>query len=494
MRVVGILVLLGALGIGGWYLVRQSASAVTNGSPPKNGAAAGSPAAISVVALPVGKKDVPVYLDGLGTVQAYNTVTIHTQIDGQLSRVLFKEGQDVHKGDLLAEIDARIYQAQLDQAQAKKTQDQAKVLQDRARLQQDQAKKAQDEANTRQAEAKKAQDQVTLANDRVNLKRNEDAYKAAAVSEQLVTDQAALVKQLEATVQGDDAAIQAFQAGIQADSAALKSDEAALTADDATIQADEAAIRYAQTFLSYTTINSPIDGRTGVRLMDAGNIVHVNDPKGLVVITQLEPISIVFTLPQQHLNSITTRMAQETLPVIAFDSDTKKELDRGTLQLIDNQIDPTTGTIQLKTTFPNAHRTLWPGGYVNVRLLLETRQGASVIPATTVQQGPNGPYVFIVKEDETVDMRPIAIALIQDGQAVLASGLAPGEMVVVSGQDRLRVGTKVTLAKPQKPGGAGASSAGVPEQSGGAAKPSGDEPRGERRKKPSEKSDAGAPQ
>ena len=449
---------------GAWYVYSHyyhnpKAAGEGNAKGSANHGQGNQQAAVQVVAVAVQERNVQVYLDGLGTVQAYNTVTVRPQIDGQISRIAFTEGQEVQKGDLLAELDPRTYQAQLDEAlarkkqdEAKKIQDQAKVVQDQAKENQDQAKKKVDQAAINVAEAKKTQDNVNLANTRVNYKRYSESYiSAGAVTEQQVADQKALVAQLEATVQGDDAAIQATQvaivgddAAIQADKAGTAADQAAIQADDAAIQADEATIKYAQTFLSYTKINSPISGRTGVRQVDAGNIVHVGDAAGIVVVTQLKPISVTFTLPQQDFPRINARMAVAKLPVLAVEADRVTEIERGELELIDNQIDQVTGTIHLKATFQNKKGRLWPGGFVNVRLLLETHEDAPVVDAPAVQQGPENTYVYVVKPDGTVEPRNVEVALIQDGRAMIASGVKAGETVVLTGHDRLKAGMHVT--------------------------------------------------
>jgi multidrug efflux system membrane fusion protein len=429
-----------------------TAAVLFAGGRTKGGEATGkssTAAAVPVTAVTVTRRDVPVYLDGLGTVQAYFMVTVHTQIDGQLSRVAFTEGQDVHKGDLLAEIDPRSYQALVDQALAKKVQDQAKEQQDRAKLSQDQAKKAQDQALVKQTQAKRVQDEIALSNDRVNLKRFEETFATGGSSEQNITDQKAVVAQAEAALQADDATIQANEAAIKSDDAAIQADDAGLQADAAAIKSDEAAIAYARTFLSYTSITSPIDGRVGVRLVDAGNIVHGNDPNGLVVVTQLEPISVLFTLPQQDLVAVNERMAQAKLPVFAVDTTGRTKLDEGVLELVDNQIDPTTGTMRLKATFRNARRRLWPGGFVNVRLELNQRRDAIVVDAPAVQQGPDGTYVYLIKPDQTVEARLVKVVTIQDGQAVIESGLDRGDQVVLTGQDRLKVGMSVSVSQPK---------------------------------------------
>lgn len=464
----------------------ESGSATTSSTNPSQtgpgGKAGGPPPAIPVAIAHVRQRPIPIYLDGLGTVQAFQIVTARSQVDGKIESVDFVEGQSVHKGDKLAQIDDRTYRAQLNQALAKKLQDQAKELQDKARVLQDQAKKAQDEALEKQAQsrkvqdqalenqaqAKKAQDSTNLANSRVNLKRFEDSLKENAVSDQVVTDQRSLVQQLEsavkadeaaiqaiaASVQGDEVAIQAVHATIQGDDAAIQADLAAVKGDAAAIEADEAAIQFAQTYVSYCTITAPIDGRTGVRQVDAGNIVHANDAisnstgttiNGIVVITQMQPISVVFTLPQQNLQAINDKRGKSKLKVLAVDSDGKTELDQGELLLVDNQIDQTTGTIKLKATFPNAKLKLWPGGFVNTRLLLETREDALIVSSPAVQQGPNGSYVFLIKPDQTVELRPVKVALIQDGKAILESGLAKDDEVVLTGHDRLKNGTKISV-------------------------------------------------
>jgi multidrug efflux system membrane fusion protein len=319
-------------------------------------------------------KDMPVYFNGLGTVQASNTVTIRSRVDGQLTEVDFKEGQDVKKGDLLARIDPRIYQAQYDQAVATKQKDEA-----------------------------------LLANARIDLTRYINLGNR--VTGQQVDTQRALVQQLVATV-----------------------------------AADQASIDNAKTMLSYTQIDSPIDGRTGIRLVDPGNIVHAADANGLVVITQLQPISVLFTLPQQNLPQINLRVAEGTpLKVVAIGADNVTQLDEGTLSLVDNQIDPNTGTMRLKATFPNAKQTLWPGGLVSIRLLVKTRKDSVVVPSVAVQNGPQGPYVFVAKPDNTAEIRPIKVALTENQDTLVDQGINPGERVVTDGVAKLQSGTPISF-------------------------------------------------
>ena len=441
----GFVLVVAAIG-GGWYAFRAKAA----------GAAAGevkAPAPSPVSATVVSKRDIPIYLDGLGTIQAYNTVTIHTQVDGQLIEIGFKEGQQVKKGDLLAKIDPQPLQAQLDQADAKKKQDEAKLIQDQAHTKQDEAKINQDKAKINQDKAKKVQDQASLVNARLTLTRDQAAFVANAVTQQSVDDQRTQVAVLEATLLSDDAAIEADEAAVEADQAAVQADQATIQADHAFIQADEAATRYVQTQLAYTTILSPIDGVTGIRIVDVGNIVRAVDANGIVVVTQLDPISLVFTLPQQHFSLVSRRMAEDKLPVMAMDPESKGELGRGILNLIDNQIDTTTGTIRLKATFPNTNRKLWPGAFVNARLLADTHKDALMIAAAAVQQGADGDYVYLIKPDDTVDVCKIKLDRVQDGEAIVASGLEAGEKVVLSGQDRLKAGSHVSVQTPKDKGG-----------------------------------------
>jgi multidrug efflux system membrane fusion protein len=340
---------------------------------------------VAVIEGAVQQKDVPIYLDGLGTVQAYNTVTVHVRVDGQLEKVAFVEGQDVHTGDVLAQIDPAPFQAQLGEAQAKKKQDEAQ-----------------------------------LANANLDLKRNADLLAQKIATQQQYDTQKALVDQLAAAVKADQAAI-----------------------DSATVQLD------------YTTIVSPIDGRTGIRQVDQGNIVHAVDANGLVVITQLRPISMVFTLPEQMIGQIQKQASPRDITVLAVDRDNSTLLGEGKLAVIDNQIDTTTGTIRLKANFPNDDLRLWPGQFVNARLLLSTRRNGLVVPASVIQRGPEGPYAFVIKDDQSVEVRPVKVAQIEKDEALIDEGLQLNERVVVDGQYKLQVGSHVKPASSGKTGGSG---------------------------------------
>lgn len=361
-----IVVLLAAAG-GLWVVLRPGSNA------PNKTVAQGAGPAVPVTAARSSRRDVPVFLTGLGNVQAFNTVTIRPQVDGQLVQIAFKEGQDVHAGDVLAQIDPRSYQAALDQ-----------VL------------------------AKKAQDEAQLANARIDLARYAGLVEKNYVSRQQLDTSQAQVNQLQALVQGDTASIE-----------------------------------NARVLLGYTTIKSPIDGRVGIRQVDVGNIVHTSDTNGIVVVTQVHPISALFTLPENTVNRIVAAMAGAPLPVVVLSRDGTQELDEGVLQLVDNQIDPSTATARLKATLPNKKGLLWPGQFVNVRLRVATLSKVMTIPANAVQRSQQGPYAFVVKSDGTVDMRKLTLGDVNDGLAVVEAGIEDGESVVTEGQYRLQPGSRV---------------------------------------------------
>lgn len=368
MLLVGLpgLIVLGAIV---WFMSRQSTQA-----QPQVSADAPVLATTSTVQL----RDVPVYLDGVGSVTAWASVTVRTRIDGQLDRVGFEEGHDVRAGQLIAQLDARTQQAQLDQALAQK-----------------------------------AKDQAQLKNAQLDLRRYTDLVSRNAVPRQTLDAQRALVAQLQAAVQSDDA-----------------------------------QISYARTQLSFTHITAPIGGRVGARLVDPGNIVHASDPNGLVVINQLDPIAVVFTLPGDAFQDINRALHGSTSPleVTAYARDSAEVLGQGTLVLLDNQMDTRTGTVQLKGRFSNAGHTLWPGQYVNARLVLGERKQALTVPAEAVLRGAQGTYTYVVGADGVVQTQAIRVLNIQDGIAVVAEGLNAGQRIVVDGQYKLRPGLRIAEA------------------------------------------------
>jgi membrane fusion protein, multidrug efflux system len=370
---VGILALAAAI-----WLVRRS-------SQKQAPAAAGAQAqqrAVPVVTAQVQQRDVPIYLDGLGTVAAAKTVTVRPQVDGRLDSVSFREGQVVRRGEVLAQIDPRPFQVQLEQGRGALTRDRA---------------------------------QLRAA--RLSLERNEALLREKLVSRQDVDNAAAQVGQFEGATRIDQA---------QIDTALLN--------------------------LDYARINSPIDGVTGVRMLDPGNLVKATDPNGIVVITQLDPIAVLFTLPQDDLPNVAQQMELGTLSVEAWSRDGSTKLGTGELLLIDNQINANTATMRLKATFRNPQRLLWPNQFVKARLLVSVRKGALVVPATAVQRGPDGTFAWLVLPDDTVQPRKIEVDLTQGDLASIARGLSPGELVVTDGASGLRPGAKVAPRGPaQKP-------------------------------------------
>jgi multidrug efflux system membrane fusion protein len=334
-----------------------------------------APSPVPVVAGVVKSHDVPIYLRGVGTVIAYNTDVVRSQITGELTQITFTEGQTVKAGDQLAQIDPRPYQAQLDQMVANRTRDQAQ-----------------------------------LTNAIANLGRYTALENKGFATPQLSDTQKAQVAQLQSA-----------------------------------IKADEALIEQAEVQLSYTRLTSPISGVTGVRQIDVGNIIHPTDPNGLVVVTQIEPISLIFTLPEADLPQIQTQMAKGPLTVLAYSQDENIKLDEGKLLLVNNQIVQTTGTVQLKATFPNTAHLLWPGQLVNARLLIDTRKDGLTIAAPAVQQGQTGTYVYVVTPDGKAQVRPVTVAQIGEGQALIDTGLQANESVVIDGQYRLQEGSPVQV-------------------------------------------------
>jgi multidrug efflux system membrane fusion protein len=334
---------------------------------------------VPVVAATVLQHDVPIYLRGMGTVIAYNTVIVRSQIQGQIVSINFTEGQSVHKGDLLAQIDPAPYQDQLDQVTAIRARDEAQL--------------------------KNAQD---------NLSRYTDLGNKGWATPQLVDTQNAQVAELQAA-----------------------------------IKADEALIEAAKVQLGYTRLTSPIDGVTGIRQIDIGNIIHPTDPNGLVVVTQLQPISVIFTLPETNLPQIQLQLEKGPLTIDAYSQDDKIKLDQGKLDFIDNEILQTTGSVRLKADFPNPAHRLWPGELINAWLLLDTRHNGLTVPAPAVQQGPQGAYAYVINPDDTVAVRPVKLAQVSDGTALIDSGLSANEQVVLDGQYKLKPGDRVTILHGQ---------------------------------------------
>jgi multidrug efflux system membrane fusion protein len=344
-------------------------------------AAPAAPPAVPIVAGAVTQHDVPIYLSGVGTVIAYNTDIVRAQIQGQIISINFTEGQTVHAGDLLAQIDPRPYQALIDQYTGNLERDQAQ-----------------------------------LKNAQANLARYSQLGDKGWATPQLVETQQAQVGELQAA-----------------------------------IKADQALIDAAKVQLSYTRLTSPIEGVAGIRQIDVGNIISPSNTNGLVVVTQLHPISLIFTLPETNLPQIQLQQqkAKTPLAVLAYSQDNTIQLDQGVLGLVNNEILQTTGSIQLKANFANTSNRLWPGELVNARLLVDTRHNGLTVPAAVVQQGTKGPYAYVVNPDSTVAIRPIKVAQISDGQALIDSGLKANEQVVVDGQYKLQPGTHVTMLHGQ---------------------------------------------
>jgi multidrug efflux system membrane fusion protein len=365
------LLILGGLGYIAWTSVQQRQAANRNARPDLP---------VPVLAATPRIQDVPVYLEGVGAVRALNNVIVRSQVDGKLIAVNFTEGQDVKKGDVIAEIDPVIYQAQYDQAVAKK-----------------------------------AQDEAQLANQRLDLARYQQLSATNAGSRQQYDTQRAVVAQQEALV-----------------------------------KADQAAIDNAQAMLGYTKIIAPLSGRAGLRQVDQGNIIHASDLTGLVIITQLQPIAVQFSLPQQQIVLVNAASAKGPLTVDVFGNDGTTVIDSGTLKGIDNQVDPTTGTLKLKAEFPNANFQLWPGQFVNVRLKVDTLSNATVVPTSAVQRGPAGAFSYVIGDGDIVTAKPVVVTQQNETDAVIASGLSPSDRVVTTGFANLSDGAKVIVGREEQ--------------------------------------------
>src|SRR5258707_1988715 len=365
------LLILGGLGYIAWTSLQQRQAANRN-------ARADLP--VPVLAAIPRIQDVPVYLEGVGSFRALTTVLVRSQVDGKLTTVNCTEGQDVKKGDVLAEIDPVLYKAQYDQAVAKK-----------------------------------AQDEAQLANQRLDLARYQQLSASNAGSRQQYDTQRAVVAQQEALV-----------------------------------KADQAMIDNAQAMLGYTKIIAPLSGRAGLRQVDQGNIIHASDITGLVIITQLQPIAVQFSLPQQQIVKVNAASAKGALTVDVFGNDGTTVIDSGTLNGIDNQVDPTTGTLKLKAEFPNANFQLWPGQFVNVRLKVDTLSQALVVPTSVVQRGPAGTFSYVIGDGDIVTAKPVVVTQQNETDAVIASGLSPSDHVVTTGFAHLSDGSKVIVGRDEQ--------------------------------------------
>jgi len=392
------ILILAVVAIGIWYYrgARSTSEAGGKATAGKSGKGRGGPGAggftVPVVVATAQRGDLPVYLIGLGTVTAFNTVTIRSRVDGQIVKVNFTEGQFVHQGDALIEIDPRPYQVMLEQA-----------------------------------EGQLAKDQAQLHDVQVDFERYQLLYNEGVVPKQQVDSQQAQVGQYQGAIKADQATI-----------------------DNAKLQ------------LVYAHITAPISGRVGLRLVDMGNIVHASDTSGLLVITQLQPISVIFTLPQDQLQQVLAKLrGGGQLPVEAFDRDDSTKIADGKLATIDNQIDPTSGTYKLKSIFSNENNVLFPNQFVNVHMLVDTKRNLVIVPASTIQRGPQGTYVYVISGGETANIRPVTIAQTTGNNIGISSGLNGGDIVVIDGQDKLQDGSKVVTST--SPAGA---------ERGGSAQPS----------------------
>lgn len=375
----GLLAVVVLIVVGVYWFRAPSGDAQTSAKNRRSGSGALD---VPVVTAKVETGDLDVYLSGLGTVTALNTVTLKSRVDGQLDKVLFQEGQMVSTGQLLAEIDPRPFQVQL-----------------------------------AQAEGQLVRDQALLTNAQIDLERYRTLFKEDSIPKQQLDTQESLVRQFEGTIKADQSQV-----------------------DNAKLQ------------LIYCRITAPITGRVGLRLVDVGNMVHASDTTGLLVITQVQPITLVFTLPEDNLPAVLARMkGKQQLTVAAFDREQKQLLANGTLQSIDNQIDPTTGTVKLKAVFANSDGALFPNQFVNARILIDTLRNVTLVPNAAIQRSPQSTFVYTVNPDNTVAAKNVEVKLTQGDQTAIARGLNPGETVVIDGVDKLQPGTKVVARAAAQP-------------------------------------------
>jgi multidrug efflux system membrane fusion protein len=410
-----IVALVVVVALGFWYFRSSRASTEAQGAAAqgagsgagKGGRGQGGPGVVPVVVATAQKGDLPVYYNGLGTVTAFNTVTVRSRVDGQIVKINFTEGQTVHQGDALVEIDPRPYQVQLEQA-----------------------------------EGQIAKDQAQLRDVQVDYERYQLLFKEGVIPKQQVDTQQAQVGQYEGAIKADQGVI-----------------------DNAKLQ------------IVYAHITAPITGRVGLRLVDMGNIVHAADTNGLLVITQLQPIAVIFSLPEDQLSQVLGKLHGSQLGVEAYDRDDTNKIAGGKLLTVDNQIDITTGTYKLKAVFGNENNVLFPNQFVNIHLLVDTKRNVTIVPAPAIQRGPQGTYVFTAQPDNTVKIVPVTVALSSGNSVGISSGVQPGDTVVVDGQDKLQDGSKIEARAPA--GGApnqagrqpqGQSQTPAPEQPQGARK------------------------
>jgi multidrug efflux system membrane fusion protein len=380
------------------------------------------------------QKDVPVEVRAIGNVQPYSTVSVKSMVGGEVTRVNFKEGQDVKKGELLFTIDPRSCEATLKQAEANLAKDLAQVTQAEANL-------AKSLAAVKEAEANLAKNIAQAQNAEADAQRYKSLIEREVVSEQQYNQFRTNAEALDAAVRGDQASLENAEAAVRASRAALETAQA-------TVQADRATVENARIQLGYCSIRSPIDGRTGNLLVNQGNIVKANDTPYLVVINQVNPIYVSFSIPEQYLAEVKKYAAAGTLHMQALIPNDEGRPEQGVLSFVDNTVNTATGTIQLKGSFPNTERRLWPGQFVNVVLTLSTQPNATVVPSQAVQTGQDGQFVFIVKPDDTVESRPVVVGRTLDGETVIEKGVQPNERVVTDGQLRLYPGAKVEITTP----------------------------------------------
>jgi membrane fusion protein, multidrug efflux system len=363
-----------------WLVPADAARSPEQKGAPTAGQSGPQKPPVPVLAVAATAKDFPIIIRGLGSVQAFNTVTVKSRVDGQITNVAFQEGQYVHAGDLLLQIDPRPYQAQL-----------------------------------AQANANKAKDQANLENAQRDLARIATLVQTQlAATRQQYDTQKAQVDQLTAAVQADQAQIDAAKLNVE-----------------------------------YSTVRSPIDGITGVRLVDVGNLVAASAGTSLVVVTQIKPIYVTFTVPERDLVLVRQTMARHPVSVLAFDNDDNQQLSEGRLTLVNNAVDQATGTVTLKSVFQNQDSALWPGQFINAHLVIDTVKNGVTVPAATVQMGPSGPFVYLIKPDETVEARPVSVTQVEGGTALIGKGLAVGDKIVASGQTGLSPGVKVAIQQGQ---------------------------------------------